>query len=91
MQRRDQVQQAVRFALRAMVACGGIAAASGFSGCQANIGGQTLPSPNYLRDDVQYFPPGPEFLLPKTVRAIEEYKASQAAGDGPGAPSPYNP
>ncbi|TWT57692.1 hypothetical protein KOR42_10560 [Thalassoglobus neptunius] len=25
--------------------------------------GQTLPSPHYLEDDVQYFPPGPEIKL----------------------------
>ncbi|MBX3441094.1 MAG: hypothetical protein KF774_01715 [Planctomyces sp.] len=48
------------------------------SGCQTTIGGQTLPSAYYLRDDVQYFPPGPEFKLSKTVQALEEYKASQA-------------
>jgi hypothetical protein len=54
-------------------------ASSGLYGCQANIGGQTLPSAYYLRDDVQFFPAGPEFLLPETVRAMEEYKANQAA------------
>lgn len=52
---------------------------AGLSGCQSNIGGQTLPSAYYLRDDVQFFPAGPEFLLPNTVRAMEEYKATQAA------------
>jgi len=47
------------------------------SGCQTAINGQTLPSPMYLRDDVQYFPAGEEFLLPNQVRALEEYKAAQ--------------
>ena len=56
----------------------GIVAAVTLSGCQTNVGGQTLPSANYLRDDIQYYTPGPEFLLPNTVRAMEEYKASQA-------------
>src|SRR5215472_16102485 len=43
-------------------------------GCQTTIGGQTLPSAYYLRDDLQYFPPGPEFKLTRQVQAIEEYK-----------------
>ena len=51
------------------------------SGCQTNIGGQTLPSAYYLRDDVQFFPAGPEFLLPNAVRAQEEYRATQQALD----------
>ena len=33
------------------------------TGCQVSVGGQTLPSPYYLYDDVQYFAPGPEFKL----------------------------
>ncbi len=49
----------------------------GAVGCQANIGGQTLPSAHYLRDDVQYFPAGPEFKLSRTVQAHEEYKATR--------------
>jgi hypothetical protein len=43
-------------------------------GCQTTVGGQTLPSPWYLKDDVQYFPAGPEFKLSNQVRALEEYK-----------------
>ena len=43
-------------------------------GCQTTVGGQTLPSPSYLKDDVQYFPAGPEFKLTNQVRALEEYK-----------------
>lgn len=58
-----------------------------FSGCQTTVGGQTLPSPDYLRDDIQYFPAGPEFLLPNTVKAMEEYKAAQQGEDA----KPYNP
>jgi hypothetical protein len=48
-------------------------------GCQTTIGGQTLPSPNYLKDDVQYFPPGPETQLPRTRQAHNEYRALEAA------------
>ncbi len=65
-------------------------------GCQTTIGGQTLPSAYYLKDDLQYFPPGPEFKLSKQVQAIEEYKLRQqgigaeaeAAPQGPEAPPP---
>lgn len=47
------------------------------TGCQTSVGGQTLPSAYYLRDDVQYFPAGPEFLLTNTKQAIEQYKLDQ--------------
>ncbi len=50
----------------------------GLCGCQTNIGGQTLPSAYYLRDDVQFFPAGPDYLLPQTVKAHEDYRAAQA-------------
>lgn len=51
------------------------------TGCmlQTTVGGQTLPSAYYLRDDVQYFPAGPEFRLSNQVRALEEYKLQQQA------------
>jgi hypothetical protein len=48
------------------------------SGCQTTISGQTLPSAYYLRDDVQYFPAGPETQLPNARKAIADYNASQA-------------
>ncbi|MCA9040289.1 MAG: hypothetical protein KDA65_08090 [Planctomycetaceae bacterium] len=48
-------------------------------GCQSWIGGQTLPSPHYLTDDIQYFPKGPEFRLTNTVRQLEEYRLQQEA------------
>lgn len=48
-----------------------------FTGCQANMGGQTLPSAHYLWDDVQYFPAGPEERLPNMKRALEQYKLEQ--------------
>ncbi len=57
--------------------CGGLFVLSSLTGCQSTINGQTLPSATYLRDDVQYFPAGEEFLLPNQVRALEEYKAAQ--------------
>lgn len=41
------------------------------SGCQVDVGGQTLPSPYYLTDDVQYYAPGPEFKLAKEAAALK--------------------
>lgn len=51
------------------------------TGCQSTVGGQTLPSAYYLRDDVQYFPAGPEFKLSNQVRAIEEYNLRRQTGN----------
>ncbi len=59
------------------VVCGGLFVLSSLTGCQSTINGQTLPSPTYLTDDVQYFPAGEEFLLPNQVRAMQEYRAAQ--------------
>ena len=51
----------------------------GFLGnMQAEMGGQTLPSAYYLRDDVQYFPTGPEEQLPNLKRALAQYRQEQA-------------
>ncbi len=57
---------------------GCLLASATVSGCQTTIGGQTLPSATYLRDDVQFFPAGPENKLYNTERAIQQYKAAQA-------------
>lgn len=53
----------------------GLLATVGLSGCQVSIGGQTLPSPYYQQDDVQYFPAGPEFKLSNEAAAMEAYEA----------------
>lgn len=60
----------------------------GATGCQTNVGGQTLPSAWYLRDDVQYFPAGPEDKLYRERRALEEYKAGQQGEPPPAAEAP---
>ncbi len=60
-----------------MTVVSAIALTSVVTGCQSTIGGQTLPSAYYLRDDIQYFPAGPEFKLTKQVEALEEYKLRQ--------------
>mgnify|MGYP003340905689 CR=1 FL=1 len=45
------------------------------TGCQTTIGGQTLPSPDYLTDDVQFYPAGPEFPLTNQVEASRKQAA----------------
>ena len=57
--------------------CGLGLAAVGLTGCQVHVGGQTLPSPYYTNDDVQYFAPGPEFNLSREAPAQEAYEAEQ--------------
>ena len=45
------------------------------TGCQIDVGGQTLPSPYYLSDDIQYFPAGPEFKLSQEAATMKAYEA----------------
>lgn len=53
-------------------------AAAVLTGCQVETGGQTLPSPYYLTDDVQYYPPGSEFKLAREAAAMKAYSEDQA-------------
>ena len=53
-----------------------------FTGCQTNIAGQTLPSAYFLRDDVQFYPAGPETKLINQIQALEEYKIQQQENFG---------
>ena len=58
------------------------------TGCQVEVAGQTLPSPYYLTDDVQYYAPAPsEFKLSREAAAMQEQKEAiisqqQAAAHG---------
>ncbi len=61
----------------------GAACVLGMTGCQVDVGGQTLPSPWYQHDDVQYFVPGSEFKLSKEAAAQREFGESQAQEAGP--------
>ena len=65
--------------MRAVLLGLGLLVVAGVSGCQVDVGGQTLPSPYYLSDDVQYFPPGPEFKLAGEASALREYAEQDAA------------
>jgi hypothetical protein len=65
---------------RGLLALGfGALTAIGLTGCQVDVGGQTLPSAYYLQDDVQYFPAGPEMKLSREAAAQKAY-AAEAAG-----------
>ena len=46
------------------------------TGCQVEMAGQTLPSPWYLTDDVQYYTPGSEFKLAREAAAMQEQKTA---------------
>ena len=54
-----------------------IASSALLTACQTTVGGQTLPSPDYLTDDVQYFPAGPEFKLSNQVEAAHKQAAEK--------------
>lgn len=54
----------------------GMLVSSGLLGCQTQMGGQLLPSGYYLRDDVQFFPAGPEQQLSNQRRALAEYSVT---------------
>jgi hypothetical protein len=66
----------------------GMVLAGAAVGCQSHIAGQTLPSAHYLRDDIQYFPAGPETRIPRQRRALEEYRLNRQAAMNPGEPPP---
>ena len=57
---------------RMLLAAVGLFSALGSVGCQVDMAGMTLPSPRYLRDDVQYFAPGPDFPLANEEAAMVE-------------------
>jgi hypothetical protein len=55
----------------------GLSAGLWLTGCQIENGGQTLPRPYYMKYDVQYFPPGPEFKLAREAAAMKAYNQDQ--------------
>ena len=55
-----------------------VLAGVGLTGCQIDVGGQSIPSPYYMKDDVQYFPPGPEFKLAREAAAMKAFSQDQA-------------
>jgi hypothetical protein len=75
MRQRNERRHSWRRALYSL----GVGAALCVTGCQVDIGGQTLPSPYYQEDDIQYFPPGPEFKLSREAAAQKAFTENQAA------------
>lgn len=61
----------------ALLIAASVLAAGLCTGCQYSYNGQTLPSPYYLQDDVQYFPSGPEFKLPREAAALQKARAEE--------------
>ena len=46
-------------------------------GCQSTKNGQTLPNPNYLKDDIQYHPSGTEFQYQEEVDYMNKAQAER--------------
>lgn len=67
----------LRRSLRVVMLGVAVALVAVTTGCQVDIGGQTLPSPYWFSDDVQYFPPGPEFKLAREAAAMAEMAEAQ--------------
>ena len=57
---------------RLVMAAIGLFGALASIGCQVDWYGMTLPSPRYLKDDVQYFAPGHDFPLANEEAAMAE-------------------
>ena len=74
-----------------MLSLVGAMLALGTTGCQIDVGGQTLPSAWWQTDDVQYFPPGPEFKLAREAASLEALRRDEKARARSGfmAPAPF--
>lgn len=74
--------------------CGAsLLAALASTGCQSDYAGQTLPSPYWYTDDIQYFPPGTEFKLPREAAALKAQGTGRASRpvSGPLGPAEVPP
>lgn len=60
------------------------------TGCQTYLGGMTLPSNDYLRDNPDYFQPEPNFKLPREA-AAQQAAARNLVGPGVAIPGPFQP
>ena len=65
----------VRQATAMLVLCAGLTA----TGCQTYELGQVLPSGRHMRDDIQYFPKGPDFPLANELNAMQSAEAEREA------------
>ncbi len=71
----SQSKRVWQLAFTGLLLAGGLV---GSTGCQVSVAGQTLPSPYYLTDDVQYFPAGPENKLANETAALKRAQAEAA-------------
>jgi hypothetical protein len=53
------------------------------AGCQVEYAGMTLPSGKYMHDDVQYFPPGPNFPWANTNAATQRARMAAMGIEAP--------
>lgn len=60
------------------------------TGCQTYLGGMTLPSNDYLKDNPDYFQPQPNFKLPREA-AAQQAAARNLVGPGVSVPGPFQP
>jgi len=58
------------------------------TGCQVDYAGMTLPSGKYMYDDVQYFPPGPDFPWANTQAAQQRARMQAIGMDVSNLPQP---
>ena len=65
---------------------GALLSAAGSVGCQTYQVGQVLPSPHHMRDDVQYFPRGPQFPLANELNAMQSAELETEPAYGPAGP-----
>jgi hypothetical protein len=75
-----------RHPFRALLLCLGALFTLVVTGCQVDVGGQTLPSPYYLTDDIQYFPAGPEMKLSREAAAMKASNPNPSYSPPPPAP-----
>ena len=74
----------------AVLSLGALCTVLSTTGCQLDVNGQTLPSPYYLSDDIQYFPAGPEFKLSREAAAMGGAPFASTLPSGP-LPAPLGP
>lgn len=68
-----------------------VAVLGALTGCQATYNNQTLPSPYYLSNNVQYYQPGPWFKLQREADNQKLYNAQAMNEQGPPTPQPPAP
>jgi hypothetical protein len=69
----------MRVSARGALLCASVALVLSSTGCQTYELGQVLPSPGFLRDDIQYFPKGTDFPLSQELNAMQAAEAEKAA------------